>query len=162
MIWVLLNWSPLFFAIATQICLVLAQDVGEIEVKRGKTSHRYEVFTINYALQQHIPQLKTEQSAQGQEMLENKVQWLLLNQRRNAWQMRGALSLPSLSRSHPCRADLRHTTPQKMYWIAFICCQKCDLRIQLPATSPYNYKNFIFSQNITRADLVTHGQIGSM
>lgn len=27
--------------------------------------------------------------------------------------MRGASSLPSLSRSHPCRADLRHTTRQK-------------------------------------------------
>lgn len=113
LIWVWPNWSPFFCAIATQICLALAQPVGEIKVKRGKTSHRYKVFTINYALQQHIPQLKTEQSAQGEEMLEKKIQWLLLNQGRNPWQMRGARSLPPLSRSHPCRADLRHTTPQK-------------------------------------------------
>ena len=46
-------------------------------------------------------------------MLENKIQWLLLNQRGNAWQMRGACSLPSLCRSHPCRADLQHTTRLK-------------------------------------------------
>lgn len=47
-------------------------------------------------------------------MLENKIQWLLLqNQRENAWQMRWACSLPSLFVGHIPAEPISNTQTSK-------------------------------------------------